>query len=536
MAKINHEGKKNETRIYTEQELHLAALTLAEIAAGVDVFKAIRHHPLEGGAGFLSKHTLITAYRNQVKDGTRQEDPRLFKLIRLKPMRTLSGVTTVTVLTKPFPCPGNCIFCPDYEEMPVSYLPDEPGAMRALFHAYDPFNQVDSRIETLHEIGHPTDKIELLILGGSWTAYDQDYQTWFIKRCFDAMNGIEADSLEEAQKINQGAKHKNVGLVLETRPDLITQAELTRMRKFGVTKVQLGIQSLDDEILKLNRRGHTVSQARDGVALLRSAGFKIVLHWMPNLLGSTLDSDREDFNRLWEDFSPDEIKIYPTQLLENTGLYEVWKKGDYIPYSTEELIQLIADIKTTIPRYCRVNRVIRDIPSGNVVAGNKRTSLRQDIQNELGRRGEVCSCIRCREVKGQEVDVSTLEMSDLVYSSNGCEEHFISFDTPDDRLAGFLRLSLPGAEALDPGIDELVGAAMIREVHIYGESLPVGLEKTGAAQHAGLGTALLVEAERIAKKSGYLKLAVISAVGTRGYYRDRGYQKGNLYQIKDLLI
>ncbi|MCD6426184.1 MAG: tRNA uridine(34) 5-carboxymethylaminomethyl modification radical SAM/GNAT enzyme Elp3, partial [Anaerolineales bacterium] len=163
-------------------------------------------------------------------------------------------------------------------------------------------------------------------------------------------------------------------------------------------------------------------------------------------------------------------------------------------------------------------------------------SLRQDIQNELGRRGEVCSCIRCREVKGQEVDVSTLEMSDLVYSSNGCEEHFISFDTPDDNLAGFLRLSLPGAEAPDPGIDELVGAAMIREVHIYGESLPVGLEKTGAAQHAGLGTALLVEAERIAKKSGYLKLAVISAVGTRGYYRDRGYQKGDLYQIKDLLI
>ncbi|RLE00030.1 MAG: tRNA uridine(34) 5-carboxymethylaminomethyl modification radical SAM/GNAT enzyme Elp3, partial [Bacteroidetes bacterium] len=316
MAKTNHEGKKNETRIYTEQELHLAVLTLAEIEAGVDVFKAIRHHPLPGGAGFLSKHTLITAYRNQVKDGTRQEDPRLFKLIRLKPMRTLSGVTTVTVLTKPFPCPGNCIFCPDYEEMPVSYLPDEPGAMRALFHDYDPYTQVESRIEALHEIGHPTDKIELLILGGSWTAYDQDYQTWFIKRCFDAMNGMKADSLEEAQKINQGAKHKNVGLVLETRPDLITPAELTRMRKFGVTKVQLGIQSLDDEILKMNRRGHTVSQAREGVALLRSAGFKIVLHWMPNLLGSTLDSDREDFNRLWEDFSPDEIKIYPTQLLE----------------------------------------------------------------------------------------------------------------------------------------------------------------------------------------------------------------------------
>ena len=534
MSKANHKGKDHETRIYTDQELYLAGLTLAEIEAGVDVFKAIRHHPLPDGAGFLSKHTLITAYRNQVRDGHRQEDPVLFKKIRLKPIRTMSGVTTVTVLTKPFPCPGNCIFCPDYEGMPVSYLPDEPGAMRALFHAYDPFTQVESRIEALHEIGHPTDKIELLILGGSWTAYDHDYQTWFIKRCFDAMNGLEVDSLEEAQKINQDTKHKNVGLVLETRPDLITTAELSRMRKFGVTKVQLGIQSLDDEILKLNSRGHTVSQARKGVALLRAAGFKIVLHWMPNLLGSTPDSDREDFNRLWVDFSPDEIKIYPTQLLENTGLHEVWKKGEYRPYSTEELIQLIADIKTTIPRYCRVNRVIRDIPSGNVVAGNKRTSLRQDIQNELARRGEFCSCIRCREVKGQEIDVSTLDMNDLIYSSNGCEEHFISYNTPDDSLAGFLRLSLPGPEALDPGIDELEGAAMIREVHIYGESLPVGLEKTGAAQHAGLGTALLAEAERISKEHGYSELAVISAVGTRGYYLERGYQRGELYLIKDL--
>ena len=418
--------------------------------------------------------------------------------------------------------------------MPVSYLPDEPGAMRALFHAYDPFTQVESRIEALHEIGHPTDKIELLILGGSWTAYDHDYQTWFIKRCFDAMNGEEANSLEEAQRINQGAKHRNVGLVIETRPDLITTAELVRMRKFGVTKVQLGIQSLDDEILKLNRRGHTVSQALKGVALLRSAGFKIVLHWMPNLLGSTLDSDREDFERLWVDFCPDEIKIYPTLLLENTGLHEVWKQGEYTPYSTDELIHLIADIKTTIPRYCRVNRVIRDIPSGNVVAGNKRTSLRQDIQNELARRGEHCSCIRCREVKGQEINISSLVRKDLVYSSNGCEEHFISYNTPDDSLTGFLRLSLPGFESLDPGIDELEGAAMIREVHVYGESLPVGLEKAGAAQHAGLGTALLAEAERITKEKGYAKLAVISAIGTRGYYLERGYQQGELYYIKGL--
>ncbi len=532
----NNQQQDSSERIYGENELELAAQALEEIEAGVEVFKAIRHHPLPDGAGFLGKTALIKVYRNQVRSGLRKEDPALFKKIRLKPTRTLSGVTTVTVLTKPFPCPGRCIFCPDYEEMPVSYLPDEPGAMRALHHAYDPYTQVDSRIEALHEIGHPTDKIELLILGGSWTAYDPAYQNWFIQRCFEAMNGVEADSLEDAQAVNEDTWHKNVGLVLETRPDLITPSELAEMRRFGVTKVQLGIQSMDDSILDLNQRGHTTAQARKGVALLRAAGFKIVLHWMPNLLGADLESDREDFKRLWEDLCPDEIKIYPTQLLKDTGLYQVWEQGKYTPYTTEELIDLVADIKTIIPRYCRVNRVIRDIPSGNVVAGNKRTSLRQDIQETLAERGQVCSCIRCREVKGEPIDVDDLALEDQVYQAGGCEEHFLSFNTPDDLLAGFLRLSLPGNEALDPGIPELEGAALVREVHVYGESLPVGQERSGAAQHAGLGTSLLSEAERIASEKGFAKIAVISAVGTRGYYLERGYERGELYFLKKLKV
>jgi len=534
----NKESEINPTNnpSYTDQDLFLAGQVLEDIDGGMDVFKAIRKYPLPEGAGFLRKHALITAYRNQVKDGTRQENRELFEKIRLKPMRTLSGVTTVTVLTKPFPCPGECIFCPDYEEMPVSYLPDEPGAMRALFHQYDPFTQVDSRIEALYEIGHPTDKIELLILGGSWTAYKKDYQEWFIKRCFDAMNGIEVETLEEAQTINETAQHKNVGLVLETRPDLITPRELVRMRSYGVTKIQLGIQSLDDQILALNSRGHTVEKARRGVALLRSAGFKIVLHWMPNLLGATLESDREDFTRLWVDFCPDELKIYPTQLLENTGLFDYWRKGKYTPYTTEELLELIADIKPGIPRYCRVNRVVRDIPSQNVVDGNKRTSLRQDIQNELSIRGTICSCIRCREVGGKEIDSTELVLNDLIFNSNGCEEHFLSYDTEDDHLAGFLRLSLPGSEALDPGLEDLKGAALIREVHVYGQSLQVGQDAGGAAQHSGLGTAMLKEAERIAGDNGFKRIAVISAVGTRGYYLDRGYERGKLYLLKSLEV
>ncbi len=530
-------GKNSsETPRYTEEHLRLAGLVLVDIEAGLDVFKAIRQHPLPDGVGFLSKHALITAYRNQILQGIRQENRELLQKIRLKPMRTLSGVTTVTVLTKPFPCPGQCIFCPDYEEMPVSYLPDEPGAMRALFHKYDPFTQVVSRIEALYEIGHPTDKIELLILGGSWTAYEQDYQSWFIKRCFEALNGVESETLEEAQLINETALHKNVGLVLETRPDMINPRELARMRKYGVTKVQLGIQSLDDQILALNSRGHTVERARRGVALLRAAGFKIVLHWMPNLLGATLESDRADFDLLWKDFCPDELKIYPTQLLEDTGLYDYWRKGKYTPYTTDQLISLIADLKPTIPRYCRVNRVIRDIPSHNVVDGNKRTSLRQDIHEELLRRGESCSCIRCREVGSQEISASKLEIKDLVYHSNGCEEHFLTYDTDDDLLVGFIRLTLPGPDALDPEIDDLEGAALIREVHIYGQSLKVGQEAGGAAQHSGLGTSLLEEAERIALEKGFGQIAVISAVGTRNYYLERGYRRGTLYQVKDLPV
>jgi len=257
-----------------------------------------------------------------------------------------------------------------------------------IHHAFEPHEQTIARIEALEAIGHPTEKIELLILGATWSAYPFDYQKWFIQRCLDAMNGSDSLDLHEAQRANEGAVHKNVGLVIETRPDLINHREIARLRELGVTKVQMGVQSLDDQILTLNERGHTVAQSREAMSLLRAAGFKIVLHWMPNLLGATLASDRRDFTHLWDDLDlrPDEIKIYPCQLLENTDLYEFWERGEYKPYTTEELIELIADLKPGIPRYCRVNRIIRDIPSTHIVAGNKRTSLRQDVQKELKRR------------------------------------------------------------------------------------------------------------------------------------------------------
>jgi elongator complex protein 3 len=284
----------------------------------------------------------------------------------------------------------------------------------------------------------------------------------------------------------------------------------------------------------MNKRGHDVECTRGATALLRAAGFKIVLHWMPNLHGATPESDRLDFARLWEGFCPDEIKIYPNQLLANAELYEYWQRGEFHPYTTQELIDLIADIKPNIPRYCRVNRVIRDIPSTNVVEGNRRTSLRQDVHEEMKRRGTVCQCVRCREVRGSKIDAATLKLDDLVYEAEAAEEHFISYVTPDDKLAGFIRLSLPGADAPATGLGDLDGAALIREVHVYGQSLPVGAEKEGAAQHSGLGTRLLEEAERVAKKKGYTRMAVISAVGTREYYLERGFERGELYLTKDL--
>lgn len=527
----------------TPQKMELAHTLLEQIRAGEDVMAALRRHPLEGG-GYLNKAALVAAYNQMVKSGELEADAALLERIRMKPMRTLSGVTTVTALTKPYPCPGKCIFCPTDARMPKSYLPDEPGAMRALEHQFDPYTQVESRIRALKNLGHPTDKIELLILGGTWSSYRRDYQEWFVARCFDAMNALtpapspegegENVDLPKIHSINETAPHRNVGLVIETRPDEITPDEIKWLRRLGVTKVQMGAQSFDDHILEINKRGHDVECTRRASALLRAAGFKIVLHWMPNLLGATPKSDREDFARMWTDFCPDEIKIYPNQLLANAELYEYWQRGEFHPYTTEELVDLIADIKPTIPRYCRVNRVIRDIPSNNVVEGNRRTSLRQDVHDEMKRRGTRCQCVRCREVKGKPVELSALQLDDQIYQAGEAEEHFISFDTEDDGLAGFIRLSLPSTESPATGISDLEGAALIREVHVYGQSLAVGAEKSGAAQHVGLGTRLLEEAEKTAKQKGFGKLVVISAVGTRQYYLDRGFERGEYYLVKEI--
>ncbi len=486
------------------------------------------------GLPWLSKSQLVQAYNDLCNQGWMEFDQDVVTALQVKPTRSQAGVTVVTVLTKPYPCPGKCIFCPTDVRMPKSYLHDEPGAMRAEQHGFDPYDQTGARIEALEKIGHPADKLELLILGGTWSSYRRDYQEWFVKRCLDAMNGNEAESLVEAQEVNAQGERRNVGLVVETRPDHVTAEELRWFRYLGVTKVQIGVQSLDDRILTLNQRGETVDQIRQAMRLLRLGGFKIHAHWMPNLLGATPESDIVDFGRLWQDpaLRPDELKIYPCMLLENAELYEYWQRGEYKPYTEEEITEVLIACKLQVPSYVRINRVVRDIPTNNVVDGMKRANLRQVAQQRMAERGQRCRCIRCREVRRRQVEIEQFDLRSLRYETDATSEYFLSFES-EKHIAGFLRLSLPQPGQERP-LAELSGKALIREVHVYGPAVPIGSAGEGEAQHSGLGSRLLDEAKAIAARAGYDRLAVISAIGTREYYARHGFVADGHYMSVDL--
>ncbi len=527
---------------------------LAAPAAEWDDARSLRailsRYPKEG-RGFYSKSDLIAGYRHLTAEGDLEPDPALMQRIRMKPMRTQSGVAPVTVLTAPAGCPGKCIFCPDDWRMPKSYIYDEPGAQRAERDGFDPYKQTLGRIRAFESIGHEAAKVELLVLGGTWSAYSRAYREWFVQRCFDGMNAAGdpgyagSTSLAEAQRINVTAAHRNVGLVVETRPDWVTPDEVRHLRRLGVTKVQIGVQSLDDRILALNKRGHDVQAVRHALGLLRTAGFKLHLHWMPNLYGATPEADRADFARFFSDpaIRPDELKIYPCSLIAGTELYERYLEGDYRPYTQDELVGLLADIKPAIPPYTRINRLFRDIPAHHIEAGVRLSNLREVVHEELRRRGRRCGCIRCREVKRRTVRAGELALRVHSYDTNLTREHFIEYVTPEDEgqpalTAGFLRLSLPlgrgvGSRAF---IEEIAGSAMIREVHVYGPALSIGGEDEGAAQHVGLGTRLLDAARRISGEAGFRRLSVIAATGTQSYYAARGFSAGELYMHSDLPV
>ena len=491
--------------------------------------RVMRRHVLDG-LPWLSKSQVITAYEALCDLDLMDYSPEVVTALQKKPTRSQAGVTVVTVLTKPYPCPGKCIFCPTDVRMPKSYLHDEPGAMRAERHAFDPYAQTAARIAALENIGHPADKIELLILGGTWSSYPRNYQEWFVKRCLDAMNGVEGETLAEAQALNARGERRNVGLVVETRPDHVDEDELRWFRALGVTKVQIGVQSLDDRILALNRRGETVQEVRNAVRLLRLAGFKIHVHWMPNLLGATPQSDIEDFGRLWSDpaLRPDELKIYPCMLLPNAELYEYWQRGEYRPYDDEEILDVLVACKSQVPRYVRINRIVRDIPTTNVVAGISKANLRQIAQQRMAKEGLRCRCIRCREIRRQTVEAEDLHLRVDSYETDATTEYFLSFEREDERIAGFLRLSHPRRGLAHP-FPELQGQAMIREVHVYGPAVPIGEESQGEAQHVGLGTQLVQKAIEMSREAGYGGIAVISAIGTQEYYARHGFEVGGLY-------
>lgn len=503
------------------------------------------------GKGFYAKSDLVAGFRLLIDEGELEPDPILLDRIRMKPVRTASGVAPVTVLTAPAGCPGRCIFCPDDYRMPKSYIFDEPGAQRAERDGFDPFKQTLGRIDAFESIGHDASKVELLILGGTWSAYSHDYREWFVRRCYDAMNTyanpqyVPSATLEEAQTRNVLAAHRNVGLVVETRPDWITPDEIRHLRRLGVTKVQIGVQSLDDDVLEMNKRGHTVAEVKAALGLLRTAGFKLHLHWMPNLYGATLESDRESFRKFFDDPSvrPDELKVYPCSLIAGTELYEKWQAGDYTPYTEQELVALLADIKPAVPPYTRINRLFRDIPAHHIEAGVKTSNLREVVHQELARRGDRCGCIRCREVRRQRVREEALRLTVTTYTTDLTVEHFLQYVVDDDNtngsqaelerapLAGFLRLSLPISPSAGSRdfLDEIRGNAMIREVHVYGPALAIGSAEKGAAQHVGVGTRLLNEARRMSREAGFERISVIAATGTQAYYAARGFDSGELY-------
>ncbi|MCJ7764034.1 MAG: tRNA uridine(34) 5-carboxymethylaminomethyl modification radical SAM/GNAT enzyme Elp3 [Dehalococcoidales bacterium] len=453
--------------------------------------------------------------------------------------RTISGVTPVAVMTLPMKCPGRCIYCPTYAATPQSYTPESPAVLRAIKCDYDARKQVELRLKILSEMGHPTDKVELIIMGGTFLAYPVEYQYRFVKDCFDALNGTGSADLEEAQRLNETSRHRCVGLCIETRPDWCRQEEIDRMLELGTTRVELGVQVLDDSIYQTVGRGHKVADVVGTTALLREHGFKVHYHIMPGLPGSTPEKDLELSAKIFRDdrFKPDGLKLYPTMVVAGTELERWYRQGRYQPYDDDTMINLVADIKSIVPRYVRISRVLRDIPSKYIVAGLK-DSLREKVREVMKQRQLECSCIRCREYghrarAGWEVGQPHLVRKD--YEAAGGREIFLSFEDEGETLFGLLRLRIQTKTIAGLGqIDN--NLALIRELHVYGPEVSLGHRDISAAQHKGLGRELLLEAERIARKEfGAPILAVLSGVGARAYYRsDFGYSLQGGYMVKKL--
>ncbi len=515
----------------------------------------------------------IRAYNDLVKEGKIKPNIELLSLIQKRSVRTMSGVAPLTVMMKPFPCPGKCIYCPTDIRMPKSYLPSQPAAQRAFRQRFNPYTQVFVRLKALSITGHEISKVELRVLGGTWSSYTKRYQIWFLKKCLQAMNEFylhtvngKTDKMEDITKEetvnsaygsdkvntvilkplnkknqtweqivkeNETAEVRCIGINVETRPDFIDEAEVKRLRYLGVTKVEIGVQTTDDEVQEITKRGHDLKSVREATALLKDAGFKLSYHMMPNLPGSNVELDKRMVGELFADdkYQPDYLKIYPCVVVPKSILSSIYRKGLFKPYDDKTLEDvLLAEIKD-VPEWCRIDRIARDIPSTDIEAGFKSSNIRQILEERLRKMGTPCRDIRAREIQNTIVDSKHIELVMRKYAASGGQEFFISYeDVKQDKLVALLRLRFPKKTF----IPELKGAALIREVHVYGKQIAIGNKEKGEKQHVGWGTRLMEEAERMAREDGYKKMAVIAGIGTREYYAKKGYKLTGTYMVKKL--
>ena len=465
---------------------------------------------------------------------------KLRKILLKKPAKTASGVAVVALMPKPFACPhGRCTYCPGGIEFnsPNSYTGNEPSTLNAIENEYDPRLQITSKIDKLVAFGHDPSKMEIVVVGGTFLFMPRDYQEEFIKSCYDALNGTISKNLQEAKSNNEHAAIRNVGFTIETKPDYCKKEHVDWMLNYGITRIEIGVQSLQERVYKKVNRGHNYNDVVESFQISKDAGYKLVAHMMPGLPTMTPEEDIKDFKKLFSDphLRPDMLKIYPSLVIENTPLYDEFKNGEYTPYSDEDMIKVLTEVKKGVPKWVRIMRVQREISANEIIAGPKSGNLRQIVLQNLKRQGLSCKCIRCREagLKNSKTNPKELELKRINYYSSEGREVFLSYEDKDELIYGFLRLRKPSNAAHRDEVKD--HTSIVRELHVYGKSLKLGEKEENEIQHSGLGKKLMMEAEKISREEfDVKKMLVISAVGTREYYQKLGYSLYGPYMSKTL--
>ena len=512
---------------------------------------------------------LIERYNELIAEWKYEENLVFKKILRKRWVRSLSGVTVISLLTEQFWCPWECVYCPTFEWLPKSYIPNEPAVMRAELNKFDPIMQIHNRLRALEVTWHKIEKNDVRIIGGTWSVYPKKYRDKFIKEIYDAFNSYDdmklhiektdlssdrfaafkikkwyeakkSATLEEAKKLNETSRLRVIGMAIETRPDWLNPEEILSLRNYWVTRVEIGYQTTDDKINALNKRGHWNAESIRATKLLKDSGFKVVAHMMPNLLWSTPDGDRASMKEIFENsmFRPDELKIYPMMVTDMSELTQIWKDGGFKAYDDETLIELTADLEAMIPEYVRLNRTYRDIPASEILEGSIIANLRQIVEWRLEERGIKLQDIRHRELKNKTNDPAWATINDVAYEASWWTEHFLTFEDKADRtIFSLMRLRLPDTSWNNEilwVLPELEWCALIREIHTFWDQLSLWEKWWEYGQHVGFWKKLIIESERIAREAGFKKMAVIAWVGVRQYYEKRWYTKVEEYMIKEL--